>query len=66
MMKDEIEEFGSALLGVGKEEQGGSVSSFGQDLAEAASCFRIDRMNELFEFFPSIVEAIEIVECQAG
>jgi hypothetical protein len=58
MMNDEIEEFGVMLERIGLEYEVSAISAYGKDLAEAASSFRIDQMNELFRFFPSLLQKI--------
>ncbi|MGE5353484.1 MAG: ATP-binding protein [Acidobacteriota bacterium] len=58
MMIDEITSFASEVKKLGEENSSDVLISYGDDLFESAETFRVDKINELLEDFPKLVEKL--------
>ncbi|HEX2960852.1 MAG TPA: ATP-binding protein [Ignavibacteriales bacterium] len=58
MMIDEITAFASEVKKLGEENSSDILISYGGDLFESADTFRVEKINELLEDFPKLVEKL--------
>ncbi|HEX2961928.1 MAG TPA: ATP-binding protein [Ignavibacteriales bacterium] len=58
MMIDEITAFALDVKKLGEENSSDILKSYGDDLFESADTFRVEKINELLEDFPELVEKL--------
>ncbi|MCU7492636.1 MAG: hypothetical protein HF312_20535 [Ignavibacteria bacterium] len=58
MMIDEITAFASEVKKLGEENSSDILISYGDDLFQSADTFRVEKINELLEDFPKLVEKL--------